>query len=211
MQRNDALLFALIEPRDQVRCVGFARLLVARDLAAILAVHDRESAGERDAVRAERVLQRSHILVGCARYGDRFCFHAGVVGHVAGQFLHHARRVVAQLRCVRREPPVDGAVHQLKAKEKHQHGGSDGDEGRAQHHARAQARAEGAAALVRIELEDVPQEQKQQDNEQQEQHHREPGERQRFARRFGVQEADARGVEPIQDAQQREEEHNSQR
>ena len=211
MQRNDALLFALIEPGHQVRCVGFARLLVAGNLAVILVVDDGESAGKRDAVRAERVLQRGHILVGSAGCGDGLRLNAGIVGHILGQFLHHAGGVVAQFRSVGREPAVDGAVHQLKAEQKHQHRGGKGDERRAQHHARAQPGAEGAAALVGVELEDVPQQQQQQDDQQQEQHHREPGKRQRLAGCFGVQEADAGGVEPLQSAQQREEKHHSQR
>ena len=163
--------------------------LEARNDLTVLVVDEDESALKGDAMRPENSLQCGLVGIGRAGSGDRLCFAARIAGDVLGQLQHDAGGVFAQFRGVRREPAVDGAVHELKAEQKHENRWRERDEGGAEHHAGAKTSAKRAAALICVELEDGAQQKQKKNKEGKEDDDGEAGEGQGFAGGLRIEEA----------------------
>ena len=84
-----------------------------------------------------------------------------------GKLGGNLRGVIADLRCRLGEPPVDGAVHEQKAKQEHEERWDKRQEESPDVHAGAQARAEHLASLIGEQFDEIAHQQDEKRDEEQ--------------------------------------------
>ena len=195
---------AFVEPRQQAALAAFIRELISQQALLVLPVDGDIAALNRDPPRMDLGVRRRYVFVQRAGSGDRLRLQSRIRSCIMLHLQHHAGRVLPQLRRRLRKPPVDRAVHQAKAEEKHECRRHQRDQSRAHRQTCAQSRSQRTAALIHEQLDDISDQQHQDRKQNQKHKHRRRRKDQNLGGRLRRQPSVAAGIEGIQRRQSRQ-------